>query len=135
MELTIMKGGKTMLRLTKNNNIQLSNNFNSNEFDCHCNNPECLITVIDQNIVDHIQKIRDFINKPLKITSGYRCEAHNKDVGGVKDSTHTKGQAVDVQATNLANIRFYSELINPKYSIGKYSDFVHLDTRTTNRRW
>ncbi|EHM10766.1 hypothetical protein TheveDRAFT_1648 [Thermanaerovibrio velox DSM 12556] len=33
---------------------------------------------------------------PLRVTSGYRCQRHNRAVGGVAHSLHTKGLAADV---------------------------------------
>lgn len=39
---------------------------------------------------------------PLRVTSAYRTVAHNDQVGGVKGSRHTRGQAVDLVGTELA---------------------------------
>jgi hypothetical protein len=36
------------------------------------------------------------MGKPIKISSGYRCEKLNKAVGGVYNSQHLKGQAADI---------------------------------------
>ena len=43
-----------------------------------------------------LDEARMMAGTPFKITSGYRTEAHNKKVGGVKGSSHTKGCAVDI---------------------------------------
>jgi dihydroorotase len=37
----------------------------------------------------------------LKVTSGYRCEALNNAVGGVKNSQHTKGEAADLHCASV----------------------------------
>ena len=42
-----------------------------------------------------LQPLREKIKKPIIITSGYRNSEVNKLVGGVANSQHTKGQAVD----------------------------------------
>lgn len=42
-----------------------------------------------------IDIIREFYNKPIIITSGYRCEAVNTKVGGSKTSQHRNGNACD----------------------------------------
>lgn len=39
---------------------------------------------------------RPGIGKPLSITSGFRCNRHNKAVGGAEQSFHTLGMAADV---------------------------------------
>lgn len=42
-----------------------------------------------------LDPIRDKFATPMIITSGYRCERLNKLVGGVANSQHIKGEAVD----------------------------------------
>lgn len=44
-----------------------------------------------QELLNGLQQIRDALGKPIKITSGYRCEKLNKLVGGVSNSSHLKG--------------------------------------------
>jgi hypothetical protein len=43
-----------------------------------------------------LEPLRVAMNEPIKIGSGYRCEALNKAVGGVYNSQHLKGQAADL---------------------------------------
>lgn len=48
-------------------------------------------------LVHHVlQPLRDAMDEPIKIGSGYRCSALNRAVGGVANSQHTKGQAADL---------------------------------------
>lgn len=42
-----------------------------------------------------LQSLRDFINSPVLISSGYRCVKLNRLVGGVRSSFHTMGRAAD----------------------------------------
>lgn len=51
-----------------------------------------LILLID-NILD---PLREAYGKPIKVNSGFRCEALNKAVGGVSTSDHLKGFASDI---------------------------------------
>ena len=44
-----------------------------------------------------LQPLREALNKPIKVTSGYRSESLNKLIGGSKRSQHCKGQAADIQ--------------------------------------
>ncbi len=63
-------------------------------------------TVYDQEIKDNLSAlimkvldpIREKYGKPIIISSGYRCAALNKAVGGAASSQHTKGQAADISA-------------------------------------
>lgn len=50
--------------------------------------------------VKMLDKARELAGIPFHINSGYRTLAHNEDVGGVEDSSHTKGLAVDLRARN-----------------------------------
>lgn len=47
-----------------------------------------------------LQKVRDKYNKPIIVTSGYRCERLNKAVGGAKGSQHRLGQAADIRSVS-----------------------------------
>lgn len=43
-----------------------------------------------------LQPLRDHFAEPVRISSGYRCQALNKLVGGVYNSQHIQGQAADI---------------------------------------
>ena len=48
-------------------------------------------------LVHHVlQPLRDAMDEPSKIGSGYRCTRLNQAVGGVGNSQHTKGEAADL---------------------------------------
>ena len=47
-----------------------------------------------------LQPLRDFLGKPVVISSGYRCPELNKAVGGVRNSQHMKGEAADIHVEN-----------------------------------
>lgn len=115
-------------------NVKLSDNFNVREFGCKCNN--CNTVKIDTELVEYLQKIRTHFGNPIIINSGYRCSAHNKSVGGAKNSYHVKGQAADIVVKDIApsEVAKYAESIGI-LGIGLYDNFVHIDTRTTKSFW
>ena len=43
-----------------------------------------------------LERIRATLNAPIVVTSGYRCPALNRAVGGVTSSDHLSGQAADI---------------------------------------
>lgn len=43
-----------------------------------------------------LDPLREWYGKPIRITSGYRCEALNKAVGGSDTSQHRLGEAADI---------------------------------------
>ena len=119
---------------------KLSKNFNSTEFDCHGKNC-CSQTIIDDKLVEYLQKIRNHFGKPITITSGYRCPTHNRAIGGATASQHAKGCACDIVVSGVtpAEVAKYAESIGV-LGIGLYetnSDghFVHIDTRTVKAFW
>ena len=54
---------------------------------------EANIEALVSNVLD---PLRDEYGKPIYVNSGYRCEKHNKAVGGVPRSQHMLGQAADI---------------------------------------
>lgn len=127
----------------KSNRIQLSANFNSNEFRCGLGRPcACQTTLIDEALVDILQKIRDhWPGHALHITSGYRCPAYNRSIGGATGSYHSKGMAADITVDGVAprEVAKYAESIGV-LGIGLYETqadgfFVHVDTRTAKSYW
>ena len=66
-------------------------------------------------MVELIDKVLDPIRErwqsPIYITSGYRCPALNKKVGGVENSYHTRGMAADITAKSVFyNTALYTEI-------------------------
>ena len=51
-----------------------------------------------------LQLLRDFLGKPVVISSGYRCAELNKAVGGVRNSQHMKGEAADIHVENTEHL-------------------------------
>jgi hypothetical protein len=72
---------------------------------------------------------------PIGVKSGYRGPEHNRNVGGARNSQHTRGKAIDLDTKNLdATTRqqlLAAAYDNPKIGgIGLYpSGAIHLDTR------
>ena len=105
-------------------------NFKVTEFACKC----CGDNRIDQRVIDMAQIIREELGVPVKVNSGYRCEGHNRRVGGVKGSYHTKGLAADLSCSLGAGTMF--ECVKKLYAQGKlpdlsycikYRTFIHID--------
>ena len=70
----------------------LSANFSRSEFRCS----HCGVAVVDQALVDVLQRMRTRVGRPLTIVSGYRCAVQNRRVGGIRTSMHLRGMAADV---------------------------------------
>ena len=49
-----------------------------------------------------LEPLRVWIGKPVVINSGYRCAKLNQLVGGVSNSQHQTGQAVDIRLPDVS---------------------------------
>jgi zinc D-Ala-D-Ala carboxypeptidase len=79
--------------------------------------------------MDFIDLLRATAGIPLTINSGYRCEKHNKRVGGKVKSAHRLGVACDIKCVR-SDHRF--KIIEAAMQlgfkrIGVYPTFIHLD--------
>lgn len=72
--------------------------FKLEEFKCKCG--KCDGGTMDPGTLARLDEARDLANTPFVVTSGYRCVAHNKAVGGKPNSAHTRGLAVDIKFSN-----------------------------------
>ena len=122
---------------------KLSKSFSIEEFNSK-DGAEMPADVLEniKKLAKNLQVIRDEIGKPIKINSAYRSPAHNKAVGGVKNSMHVKGKAADIVATGLTPTQLAAvifKLIEQKKisqgGVGIYPNFVHYDIRGTKARW
>tara|TARA_R110002167_G_scaffold839_1_gene3587 strand:+ start:81 stop:461 length:381 start_codon:yes stop_codon:yes gene_type:complete len=123
--------------------MQLTRNFKLSEFECKsgCEMPESVLMEV-KKLANQLQIIRDFIQQPIYINSGYRCKEHNAKIGGVKNSKHILGQAADMRVDNVSPADLYEAIENLiKFNhifeggLGVYQTFTHYDTRLTRSRW
>lgn len=123
--------------------MQLTKSFTLNEFSCKDGTSvpnEYMENVIE--LAKNLQVLRDEINIPIAILSGYRPPDYNKEVGGKKASKHMLAQAADIvtRVHTPQQLAFIIEkLIKDKKmkqgGIGIYPSFVHYDVRGTKARW
>lgn len=117
---------------------KLSDHFDSDEFKCHCCGklPQ---HGISKELITLLEQIRNVFGKSITITSGYRCEHHNREVGGAKKSQHMDGIAADIKVTGVPahEVHAYlSEHFDDKIGgLGKYKNWTHVDVRAGKARW
>lgn len=112
--------------------------FKDEEFACrHCGElPE---NGMDQRLIDILDMLRDYLEVPLIVTSGYRCPVHNANVGGVPNSQHVLGIGADIAVPEGFTVDYLADLAERfgADGVGRYYDdnFVHIDTRGYKARW
>ena len=130
----------------------LTENLSRKEFACECG---CGFDTIDYEVVVAIQHCADRYKTAtgkkvsVKINCGCRCEKHNKDLRDLyiktdgkqgantaENSLHQKGRASDI-VLFVDNVKVSPKEIAdffkknyPKFGIGDYSTFTHIDSRT-----
>lgn len=78
-----------------NDTTQLSPHFNISEFRCKCGKEH--ETLNSQELVEKLEKLFTALKcSKIIVTSGYRCEQHDKNVGGSGSGQHTLGNAADI---------------------------------------
>ncbi len=88
---------------------KLSEHFTVEEFQCnHCG--KC---VVDMRIIDLAEKVRAYLGGyAMHVHCGYRCPAHNAASGGVKNSQHMYGRALDFHINELTPWTIYTRLLD-----------------------
>lgn len=110
----------------------VSKNFSRREFACKCG---CGFDAVDVDLLSGLQALRDLSGRSITITSGDRCEAHNKKVGGASQSLHKKGKAADivVQGLKPTEMAALAEKVSEfqKGAVITYNKdgFIHVDVR------
>jgi len=74
------------------NDFPVSRNFKLYEFESRDTHE----VKIHQEIIRKTQMVRDILGLPVRVNSGYRTPEHNREVGGVPNSLHCEGKAVDL---------------------------------------
>ena len=65
------------------------------------NSPNAAIVTSLTALIDNIlDPLREKFGAPIIVTSGYRCPALNRAVGGATNSQHTKGEAADIRTVS-----------------------------------
>ncbi len=113
----------------------ISKNFSRSEFACKCG---CGYDTVDTQLIQMLQKARDYFGVMIKINSGCRCNAHNGAVGGSKGSLHLIGRAADIVVDNVPPdivAGFFDKNWGDSIGVHAYKTFTHIDSRGFKARW
>ena len=100
--------------------------FQSYEFKC---NGEVCIDLMNPELLKRLDLARGIADVPFFITSSYRDKLTNEKVGGSKNSSHLRGNAVDIHCENSYHrFKIVQGLMDAGFTrIGIASNFVHAD--------
>jgi zinc D-Ala-D-Ala carboxypeptidase len=103
-------------------------------FFCPCQRPECDAPMPSLALLQALDRIRSYVNMPVIVTSGVRCEPYNASIGGARDSAHLTGDAADLAAPTPTEM---DALVEASYAAGimrrgVYQDgHLHVDVSIT----
>lgn len=118
--------------------------FRRAEFRCQCGGKYCNGFPAEpaEETVRMADEIRRRAGVPLNVNSGVRCTRHNADVGGVWNSLHLTGQAIDlapiggnISVAQLQEIadQVQAERMPGRGGLGRYAWGVHIDNGKYSR--
>lgn len=111
-------------------NVTLERHFKVKEFACRDGSQ---VVFIDEYLVSVLDILRQKIEKPVIITSGYRTPEWNAKCGGAKYSYHMRGMAADIQVNGISPkelAKKLNEIVPDECGIIVYKNWVHFDVRT-----
>lgn len=107
--------------------------FTREEFRCKCGGRYCngFPAEPKENLVRIANQLRKSLGVPVDVISGLRCETWNRLQGGVTNSQHMYGEAMDIRARGKSQATVEAELdkiggVRYHYPI-KNSSNVHFD--------
>ena len=106
--------------------------FTRAEFRCKCGGKYCngFPAEPQEGMVRAIDNVREHFGKAFTPNSGVRCPTHNANVGGVANSRHLRGRAVDfgVPGKTAAQVLAYVETLpDIRYCYAIDEQNVHMD--------
>lgn len=114
-----------------NSNAKLSEHFKLGEFTKSSSHPE-VYNIPSHEAIANLKRIcgwlevlRERYGKPIIINSGYRSPQLNRKIGGVKNSNHLTGCAVDIRVTGMEQAKQYAEILR-EYADESHQDFDEL---------
>ena len=105
--------------------------FTRGEFACKCGNfCNGFPAEPEQKLVRLADDVRQHFGAAAIVTSGVRCRQHNANVGGVSNSRHLSGKAMDFRITGRSAVEvlsYVNQLTDIRYAYAIDSQHIHMD--------
>ena len=106
--------------------------FKKKEFACKCGKycngyPD----EMKKGVITVADRVREHFGSPATVSSGLRCKQHNANVGGVSNSRHLTGRAMDfcIKGKTAAQVLAYvQQQPEIRYAYAIDSQYVHMDS-------
>ena len=106
--------------------------FTREEFRCKCGGKYCngFPAEPQEGMVRALDAVRAHFGKAIIPSSGVRCPTHNANVGGVSNSRHLSGKAVDFSVPGLSAdmvLSYVQHQNGIRYAYAIDASYVHMD--------
>jgi hypothetical protein len=104
--------------------------FGKYEFACKCGKCGGFPAEPQEKLIRVADRVREHFGASMGVSSGVRCKTHNKNVGGVSNSRHLSGKAMDFSVKGktanqvLAYVQKQPEI---RYAYAINGSYVHMD--------
>ncbi|BBM66342.1 hypothetical protein VA249_29880 [Vibrio alfacsensis] len=101
---------------------------------CTCGHSECDKRSVDQETLDKAELVRQWMSRPLIVTSGGRCPNHPDETHRTKPADHQKCIGIDVfyEGEEMKNLIMMYGVRAGFTAIAAGKNFVHLGNRKQN---
>lgn len=106
--------------------------FTRDEFKCKCGGKYCDGFPVEPSelLVKFADRVREHFNSPAIVSSGVRCKTHNANVGGVSNSRHLRGLAMDFCVVGVSSaelLDYVKQQKEVRYAYAIDNSYVHAD--------
>lgn len=106
--------------------------FDRSEFACKCGGRYCNGYPVEphETLVRLADRVRKEFGAPATISSAVRCNQHNANVGGVSNSKHKLGLAMDISIQGVSGSKLYAwaqKQPEVRYTYIIEGNWVHID--------
>ena len=106
--------------------------FDREEFRCRCGGKYCdgFPAEPEWALVELAEQVREHFCRPVLVSSGLRCKKHNDACGGVSNSRHLSGKAMDFRVESVPGQRvlaWVKALPGVRYAYAIDGSYIHMD--------
>ena len=106
--------------------------FKRDEMKCRCGGKYCngFPAEPSEKLMKLADRVREHFNAPAIVSSGVRCEKHNTKVGGVANSRHKLGTAMDFCIKDMPSsivLAYVQKQSDTHYAYAIDGSYVHMD--------
>lgn len=106
--------------------------FKKSEFACKCGGKHCNGYPAEpkEKLVKVADRVREHFGNRITVSSGVRCTQHNANVGGVSNSRHLSGKAMDFCVSGMSAsmvLTYVQKQPEIRYAYAIDSNYVHMD--------